>query len=89
MKKLLAIASATILLMLVVFTVVSCLKPVADWGSTAVEILPVPCDFTLRMNEIQCLRKGIDPFDVWHADVKLPPYYPNNRPDLRNEECAE
>ena len=89
MKKLLAIASATILLVLVVFTIVSCIKPVTDFGNPTAEILPVPCDFTLRMNEIQCLRKGVDPFDVWHADVKLPPYYPNNRPDLRDEECTE
>ena len=89
MKKLLAIASATILLVLVVFTIISCIKPVTDWGSPTAEILPVPCDFTFRMNEIECLRKGVNPFDVWHADIEMDPYYPNNRPDLRREGFTE
>ena len=71
------------------FALVSCMKPF--WGRSGEDpgTFPVPCDFTFRMNEIQCLRKGVDPFDVWHADVKMPPYYPNNRPDLRDEECTE
>ena len=89
MKKLLAIASATILLVLVVFTIISCIKPVTDWGKPTAEILPVPCDFTFRMNEIECLRKGVNPFDVWHADIEMAPYYPNNRPDLRREGFTE
>ena len=32
------------------------------------------CDFNLRMNELACLRQGVDPFSVWHEDVVLPPY---------------
>ena len=50
MKKLLAIASATILLVLVVFTIVSCIEPAVVFGGSAAEILPLPCDFTFRMN---------------------------------------
>ena len=31
-------------------------------------------DFTLRMNEVECLRRGVNPFSVWHEDVELEPY---------------
>jgi len=33
-------------------------------------------DFRLRMNEISCLRQGVDPYRVWTEEVSLPPYYP-------------
>ena len=89
MTKTKAILSAGLLTILVGFVAVSCIKPVFDWGAHDSEILPVPCDFTFRMNEIQCLRRGVNPFDVWHADIRLPPYFPNNRPDLRSDECNE
>ena len=36
-----------------------------------------PCDFSLRMTELDCLKRGVDPFDVWHGDVKLKPFRPN------------
>lgn len=35
------------------------------------------CDFNLRMNELSCLRQGVDPYAVWHEDVVLPPYCSN------------
>ena len=35
------------------------------------------CDFNLRMNELACLRQGVDPYSVWHEDVVLPPYCSN------------
>ena len=31
------------------------------------------CDFNFRMNELACLRQGVDPYSVWHEDVVLPP----------------
>ena len=34
-------------------------------------------DFVLRVNEIECLLKGVNPFDVWHGDIVLKPYVPN------------
>ena len=89
MTKKIAILSATVLGLLVCFTLFSCIKPITDWGKTNTELLPVPCDFTFRMNEIECLRRGVNPFDVWHADVELKPYYPNNRPDLCREGFTE
>ena len=36
-----------------------------------------PCDFGMRLNEVKCLRMGIDPFDVWHGDKKVKPFLPN------------
>lgn len=36
-----------------------------------------PCDFSLRMSEIKCLKTGTDPFDVWHGDIRLKPFRPN------------
>lgn len=35
------------------------------------------CDFNFRMNELACLRQGVDPYSVWHEDVVLPPYCSN------------
>ncbi len=35
------------------------------------------CDFSLRMNELACVRQRVNPYAVWHGDVSLPPYYPN------------
>lgn len=32
------------------------------------------CDFTFRMNELSCLRYGVDPYDVWSGRVRLPPF---------------
>ena len=33
-------------------------------------------DHTMRRNEVLCLRKGVDPYDVWSEKVDMPPYYP-------------
>lgn len=35
------------------------------------------CDFMLRMTEIDCLLRGVNPYDVWHGDIVLKPYVPN------------
>lgn len=39
-------------------------------------------DFLLRTNEAKCLMSGVDPFKVWHQEVKLAPYYPFDAPAL-------
>jgi len=31
-------------------------------------------DFTLRMNEVDCLRHGVDPYDVWNGSMTVAPY---------------
>ena len=40
-------------------------------------------DFSMRMNEIDCLKSGINPYVVWHQDVYHALYYPHNSDDLR------
>lgn len=47
------------------------------------------CDFHMRMNEAQCVREGIDPFDVWSGKIAKMPYVPNNRHDLWTSERNE
>ena len=47
------------------------------------------CDFHMRMNEAQCVREGINPFDVWDGTVDKMPYVPNNRQDLWTSERNE
>ena len=34
------------------------------------------CDFMLRMTEIDCLLRGVNPYYVWHGDIVLKPYVP-------------
>ena len=35
------------------------------------------CDFMLRMTEIDCLLRGVNPYYVWHGDIVLKPYVPS------------
>ena len=35
------------------------------------------CDFMMRVTEIDCLLRGVNPYDVWHGDIVLKPYVPN------------
>lgn len=44
------------------------------------------CDFKQKMNEIECVAKGINPFDVWSQTVLLPEFYPNSKLDLWSEQ---
>lgn len=32
-------------------------------------------DFSVRYNEVECLKTGVDPFDVWSGRVRHDPYY--------------
>lgn len=45
--------------------VVSCWKLTGDHPG---------CDFTFRMNELLCLKQGVDPYDVWSGRVSVPPF---------------
>lgn len=49
------------------------LRPCAPFGNKVTWMTPAG-DFRLRMAEVKCLRQGVNPYDVWHNDVKLPPY---------------
>jgi len=46
-------------------------------------------DFTLRMNELSCVRMRINPYDVWSEKISLPPYYPNTHVGAPPEGCTE
>ena len=48
------------------------------------------CDFNYRMAEVDCVRRGVDPFRVWNEEVVVRPYYSNN-PERRSipEGCSE
>ena len=40
-------------------------------------------DFNLRLAEVDCVKRGVDPFLVWNETVVLRPYYTNN-PDRKS-----
>lgn len=48
------------------------------------------CDFSLRLAEVDCVKRGVDPFLVWDETVVLRPYYTNN-PGRRSipEGCSQ
>lgn len=48
------------------------------------------CDFNYRMAEVDCVRRGVDPFHVWNEEVVVCPYYSNN-PERRSipKGCTE
>lgn len=67
--------------------VLSPLRP-ASFGANGTWFQPSG-DFKLRCTEVQCLLKGVNPYDVWHGDVIMRPYRPNyapNAPQLRAED---
>ncbi len=66
MKVLLAKSLIIAVWLLMLFTAVTCIKPPAGHG-----------DFDLRMNELECLSIGVNPFAIWSEEVVLPPYVSN------------
>jgi len=82
MKRTLVIVSLAALALLLVFTLACCVLPVSEWGRANVErcMLP-PCDFRLRLNEISCLRDGVNPFDVWNRKIVKAPYFSLHHPE--------
>ena len=46
-------------------------------------------DFNLRMNELVCVRQGVNPYAVWHGDVKLKPFYANTHKGPVPEGCTK
>lgn len=66
MKKVLSRICCWVLGALALLFVATCIRPPNGH-----------CDFDLRMNELECLRAGVDPFSVWHEDVVMKPYCSN------------
>ena len=46
-------------------------------------------DFSLRMNELACVRQGVNPYAVWHGDVELKPFYANTHKGPVPEGCTK
>lgn len=77
MKKSLAIASVVLLALYCVAMVVVVLSPLNPRSPKYAGMWLKPgFDYMLRVSEIDCLRRGVNPFDVWHGDVVLKPYIP-------------
>ena len=74
-KKLAVFSASALLAAYAAFLVVTAVSPLR-FESDGRWFGP-PCDFSLRMSEIKCLKTGTDPFDVWHGDVRLKPFRPN------------
>jgi len=72
------------------FTAVSSILPVTEWARPSSDkLLLPPCDFRLRLNELACLRDGVNPYSVWHEDVAKVPYYPLHKPEMANAVLTE
>ena len=74
MKKLLAITSIALLAFYCAAVAVLVLSPLNPFGGG--KWPSRGCDYMLRMSEVECLRKGVNPFDVWNGDVVMKPYVP-------------
>lgn len=66
MKKNLSFYLLLLTAFLIFFMAVTCVFPPAE-----------RVDFNLRINEIECLLKGVNPFDIWNEEVRLHPYVSN------------
>ena len=66
MKRVLSYGGLALLVGLVIVLAVTCVCPPAGHY-----------DFSLRMNELACVRQRVDPYAVWCERVSWPPYYPN------------
>lgn len=75
MQRKIAIAASILLAVLCLFTVASAMFLRTNSFCRPGRALFCPgYDFTLRMNEVECLRRGVNPFLVWNEDVELLPY---------------
>lgn len=77
MKKICIVSVAVLVAGLAVLLALTCLFPPA-----------VRHDFTLRMNELACVRQRVNPYDVWSEKVSLPPYYPNTHEGAPPNGCS-
>ena len=71
-------AIAALAVLLAGFIALTCIKPPAGHG-----------DFNLRMNEIDCVLRGVNPFSIWSEEVVLPPYVSNIPRKTVPEGCTQ
>lgn len=88
MKKVLDIVLAALLFVALVSTLFVCVfVQRGRWEGAKDRSLFCPgIDFSMRMNEVDCLVDGVDPYDVWHRDVMKVPYFPHHHEELRDDE---
>lgn len=85
-KKLFSIGIAAALLVFGIIAILTSVTPIA-FTSGGKWFTP-PCDFSLRMAEVNCLRRGVDPYQVWKGNIVLPPFRPNYGAKTNNPECT-
>ena len=78
MRKLLSIGCLLALAVLGVALALTCIRPPDGHY-----------DFNLRMNELACVRQGVNPYAVWHGDVELKPFYANTHKGAVPEGCTK
>lgn len=42
-------------------------------------------DFSMRYHEVECIRRGVDPFAVWKGSIHFPPYYGYGREPIADQ----
>ena len=85
MKKSLEVFAYVALALIALGTVAFLISPLANWrGYHRYRMFCPGCDFTLRMNEVECVRQGYDPLDIWGEKRFLPPYVSSFSDDKRN-----
>ena len=67
--------SSLALILYVAALVVVVVTPLNPYGGG--KWLPKGGDYMLRMTEIDCLLRGVNPYNVWHGDIVLKPYVPH------------
>lgn len=78
MRKALVIGATVALAALAVALIATCVRsPTGHY------------DFSLRMNELACVRQRVNPYDVWRGAVELPPYYPNTHVGVPPVGCTK
>ena len=78
MRKALSIACLLALAALGVALTLTCIRPPDGHY-----------DFNLRMNELACVRQGVNPYAVWHGDVELKPFYANTHKGPAPDGCTK
>lgn len=75
MKRALVFASMAALALYFVLLSAAVLSPLNPFGGG--KWLSRGCDYMMRVTEIDCLLRGVNPYDVWHGDIVLKPYVPH------------
>lgn len=87
MKRVVAFAAFAALALYCVLVTAVVMSPLNPFGNGG--WVTKGGDYMLRMTEVDCLLRGVNPYDVWHGDIVLKPYVPNYGEPCRAVECKE